>query len=114
MAGIGEPGHTELLQRLTDAPRVAMLYWSRKLQVALLTTHLPLREALRKVRRVPIRDGLVFVDGECRRWFGKRPRMAVAGLNPHAGEAGLLGHEEQREIEPAVREARSIDPSTRD
>jgi 4-hydroxythreonine-4-phosphate dehydrogenase len=107
LAGIADPGHTEMLQRLTGAPRVGMLFWSESLRVILLTTHLSLREALRSVRRAKIRETLLFADAEHRRWFGERPRLAVAGLNPHAGEAGRFGGEERREIAPAVEEARS-------
>jgi 4-hydroxythreonine-4-phosphate dehydrogenase len=107
LAGIDDPGHTEMLRRLTGARRAAMLFWSRRLVVALLTTHLSLRQALRKVRRARVRDTLVFLDGEHRRWFGAAPHIAVAGLNPHAGEAGLFGDEERRELAPAIDEARA-------
>jgi 4-hydroxythreonine-4-phosphate dehydrogenase len=105
LAGLSDPGHTEMLQRLTGAPRVIMLFWSERLRVALLTTHLSLRDALRRVRRGRIRDTLVLLAAEFRRWFGASPRIAVAGLNPHAGEAGRFGAEEAREIGPAVAEA---------
>jgi 4-hydroxythreonine-4-phosphate dehydrogenase len=107
LAGLGDPGHTEMLQRLTGTPRVGMLFWSETLRVLLLSTHLSLREALRRVRRPGIRETLGFADSEHRRWFGSRPRIAVAGLNPHAGEAGRFGSEEVREITPAIEDARA-------
>jgi 4-hydroxythreonine-4-phosphate dehydrogenase len=107
LAGLEDPGHTEMLQRLTGAPRVGMLFWSENLRVILLTTHLSLRRALSSVRRSRVREALLFADAEYRRWFGERPRLAVAGLNPHAGEAGRFGDEEIREINPAVEEARA-------
>jgi 4-hydroxythreonine-4-phosphate dehydrogenase len=73
--------------------------------VALHTVHLPLREALRRVTKRRLVQNLLFLAREYPRLFGRSPRIAVAGLNPHAGEDGLLGAEEERTVAPAVREA---------
>jgi 4-hydroxythreonine-4-phosphate dehydrogenase len=107
-AGIAFSGHTEFLAELTGAPQPVMLLVAGELRVALLTTHLPLRdvpdavtgERIEAVVQV-LRDGLV----EC---FGiAAPRIAVLGLNPHAGESGHLGGEEQAVIEPALARLRA-------
>jgi len=106
LAGIKWAGHTHYLQNLY--PDAMMTFWSRNLKVALFTHHLPLKEALRKVSRDALFQFIVLLnkhlDGLA---FGKR-RILVAGLNPHAGEEGLLGTEEQSAIAPAVKEARSM------
>jgi len=106
LAGIPEPGHTEMLARLTGAPRVAMMFWTPDFSVALLSTHLALAEAIRKVRCKRILEQLVFIEREWRRLFGRAPRVAVAGLNPHSGEGGRFGVEESLYIRPAVEKAR--------
>ncbi len=107
LAGCSDPGHTEMLQRLTGAPRVAMLFWTEDFSVALLTTHMSLVEAVRRVRAKRIVDQLLFVEREWSRLLGRRPRIAVAGLNPHSGEGGRFGIEEARHVEPAVAELRA-------
>ncbi|MFN7967066.1 MAG: 4-hydroxythreonine-4-phosphate dehydrogenase PdxA [Acidobacteriota bacterium] len=106
-AGYKDPGHTEMLQRLTQSKQVGMLFWADKMSVALLTTHMSLRDALRAVTKSRIVRTLMLFDSEWIRWIGKQPRIVVAGLNPHAGESGRFGLEEQREIAPAVEMART-------
>lgn len=106
-AGYKDPGHTEMLQRLTHSKQVGMLFWAEQMSVALLTTHLSLRNALRAVTKARILRALLLFDAEWIRWIGKQPRIVVASLNPHAGESGRFGLEEQREIEPAVEMARA-------
>lgn len=105
-AGYTDPGHTEMLQRLTDAPEVGMVFWSTKLSVALLSTHLALKDAMRVITATRIERKLRFLDAEWQRWFGARPRIAIAALNPHAGEGGRFGLEEIRQIGPGIEGAR--------
>lgn len=107
LAGYSDPGHTEMLQRLSGAPRVGMLFWCGDFSVGLLTTHLSLSEAIRRIRATRVLDQLQFFDREWLKITGKRPRLAVAALNPHAGEGGRFGVEEQRHLIPAVEKARS-------
>jgi 4-hydroxythreonine-4-phosphate dehydrogenase len=105
LAGLPWRGHTEHLQSLY--PGAIMSFWSEKLKVALLSPHLPLREALGRVRRDILLD---FFRSLCRcagRVRGGPREFLVAGLNPHAGEDGLLGSEEEEEIRPAVEAARA-------
>jgi len=105
LAGVPWRGHTEYLESLY--PGAIMSFWSPRLKVALLSHHLPLREALAKVRRANL---LAFLH-ELGRTAGQAPggprEFLVAGLNPHAGEDGLLGDEEEKEIKPAIEAARA-------
>ena len=106
LAGYADPGHTEMLQRLTGARKVGMLFWTPEMSVGLLTTHMSLKDAIRKVRCSKILDKLELFHREWERLFGSRPHIAVAGLNPHAGEGGRFGTEEIQEILPAIEKAR--------
>ncbi len=105
LAGSPDVGHTEMLARLTGTKQVGMLFWSEKFSVALLTTHMSLREAVRKVTRARIERMLKLLDKQWLLLFGERPRIGVAALNPHAGEGGRFGVEEMREISPAIERA---------
>ncbi|MEW6509396.1 MAG: 4-hydroxythreonine-4-phosphate dehydrogenase PdxA [Bacteroidota bacterium] len=102
-AGVQFPGQTEFLQHLTRARGVAMLLASHTLRVGLATIHLPLRAVPSNltqsllVRRLKILDDALHID-----WRISKPRIAVLGLNPHAGEEGELGMEERRLILPAI------------
>jgi 4-hydroxythreonine-4-phosphate dehydrogenase len=97
-------GHTELLAELTGAPLPVMLLAGKTLRVALATTHLPLRAVAAALDRAKLESLLRIVHTDLHRRFGiARPRVLVLGLNPHAGESGTLGTEEQNVIEPAVR-----------
>ncbi|MGC8850255.1 MAG: PdxA family dehydrogenase, partial [Candidatus Bathyarchaeia archaeon] len=105
MAGIPFRGHTELLAELTGAGKYAMMLIRDPLRVAHVSTHVSLREACERVSKERILDVLEMV-AEASSWFGfRRARIAVASLNPHAGEGGLFGVEELREIAPAVKAA---------
>jgi 4-hydroxythreonine-4-phosphate dehydrogenase len=110
-AGIGFPGHTEMLQWLAadggPLPPVRMMLASEELRVVLVTIHLSLRQAIEAVTFDAVRQTLRIADRAARRWGLAQPRIAVAGLNPHAGEGGLFGDEELRVIAPAVRAARA-------
>jgi len=105
-AGLGWKGHTDLLAHLCGVAQVAMMFHSPKLRVVLATVHVALRDVPRLLTRDLILDTLRLTAQELPYFGVERPRLAVAGLNPHAGEGGLMGHEELEVIGPAVREAR--------
>ena len=105
-AGLPWKGHTDLLGHLTGSSRVAMMFWSEPLKVVLATVHVPLSEVPAVLTR-EVMDGTIdLTSRELPRFGIVRPRLAVAGLNPHAGEEGLLGEEERMVIGPAVQAAR--------
>lgn len=106
-AGIPFTGHTEYLARRTATRRVVMMLVGGRLRVALATTHLPLREVAAHITRKGLTETLAIVCAELSRRFGiERPRVLIAGLNPHAGESGFLGREEIEVIAPAVQALR--------
>jgi 4-hydroxythreonine-4-phosphate dehydrogenase len=106
-AGLPWKGHTDLLGHLTGVSRVAMMFWSEPLKVVLATVHVPLAEVPRTLTR-ELLDGVIDLTArELPRFGMSEPRLALAGLNPHAGEEGLLGAEEQRVLVPAVAAARA-------
>jgi 4-hydroxythreonine-4-phosphate dehydrogenase len=98
-------GQTELLAHLSRTKRFAMMLAGGPLRVALVTTHAPLRNVARLITTRKIIEVIELSHEICRRFGIKRPRVAVTGLNPHAGEGGLLGGEERRIIAPAVKRA---------
>jgi 4-hydroxythreonine-4-phosphate dehydrogenase len=105
-AGLQWKGHTDLLAHLTGSADAAMMFWSEPLKVVLATVHVPLADVPRLVTAGLV-DRIVSLTARELPAFGiERPRLAVAGLNPHAGEAGVLGDEEQRVIAPAVERLR--------
>ena len=106
-AGLPWKGHTDLLAHLTNAPRAVMMFWSEPLKVVLATVHVPLAEVPRLVTRDLLRDVIDLTARELPRFGIARPRLALAGLNPHAGEDGLLGSEDVTILRPAVQDARS-------
>jgi 4-hydroxythreonine-4-phosphate dehydrogenase len=106
-AGVPFTGHTEFLAQRTGAPLPVMLLTAGSLRVALVTTHLPLKDVSSALTGERIVDTLRILDRELKRaWSIARPRIAVCGLNPHAGEGGHLGDEEQRVIGPAIEKCR--------
>ena len=110
--GFGFPGQTEFFADRCGVKNFAMLLTGGKLTVALVTTHLPLREVAAALNKNEIvRVGLLLKDFLHRRRILK-PRIAVAGLNPHAGESGALGREEIEIITPAIAELNSQSPVT--
>jgi 4-hydroxythreonine-4-phosphate dehydrogenase len=113
LAGLPWSGHTDLLAHLTGAPHVAMMFESPALRVVLATVHIPLAEVPRVLTRSLMETTIDLAARELPRFGVARPRMAVAGLNPHAGEHGLFGREEETAIAPAVAacRARGIDVS---
>jgi 4-hydroxythreonine-4-phosphate dehydrogenase len=107
-AGIEYPGHTEILAALTQAPRVCMMLTSSEITCSLVTAHVGLHE-VPDVLTVPrILDVIELTVIAMRRLRGREPRLAICGLNPHAGEHGLFGRREEEEIiGPAAETARS-------
>ena len=106
-AGLPWKGHTDLLAHLTSAPQVAMLFWSEPLKVVLATVHVPLAEVPRVLTRELLENTIALTARELPAFGIAAPRLAVAGLNPHAGEEGVLGDEEERVIKPAIAAARA-------
>ncbi|HVS19008.1 MAG TPA: 4-hydroxythreonine-4-phosphate dehydrogenase PdxA [Planctomycetota bacterium] len=100
-------GQTELLGRWSGVERFEMVAIAGALRVMLLTRHLPLVEALSMVTTERVLDRLRLFDGALRRLGFERPRLALAGLNPHAGEGGLIGREDVERLVPAVAAARA-------
>jgi 4-hydroxythreonine-4-phosphate dehydrogenase len=110
-AGVAFPGHTEMLQALAcpgqAPPPVRMMLANEQLRTVLVTIHLSLREAIAAVTFDAVLETIRIAHAAADRWGQSRPRIAVAGLNPHAGEGGLFGDEEIRIIGPAVQAARA-------
>jgi 4-hydroxythreonine-4-phosphate dehydrogenase len=106
-AGFTYPGHTELLAIRTKAERVSMLLVGPSLRVVHISTHVSLAEAIRRVTRQRVGEVIDIAHDACQALGIPKPRIAVAGLNPHASEGGLFGDEEAREIIPAIEDARA-------
>ena len=106
-AGLPWKGHTDLLGHLTNSSHVAMMFWSNALKVVLATVHVPLAAVPSLLTRELVDHTIDLTARELPRFGLERPRIAVAGLNPHAGEAGLLGEEEERVLKPAIDAARA-------
>ena len=106
LAGSPFPGHTEMLTALCDSQQSLMCFFAGDLKVFLLTVHTGLADAIQEITKDRVMSAIALADRELRRFGIAQPRIAVAGLNPHAGEHGLFGSEEAREIEPAIQECR--------
>ena len=106
MAGYKFSGHTEIFAEYTNTAKYAMLLVDKNLRVVHVSTHVSLRKACELVKKERVLDVIELLDKACRGFGIKNPKLAVAGLNPHAGENGLLGDEEVKEIIPAIFEAR--------
>jgi len=111
-AGFRHPGHTEFLAELAAeagrVPQPVMMLWSPQLAVVPVTIHVSLRDALAQLTSELIVSTVRIVATELKSRFGiTNPRIAISGLNPHAGEDGSLGHEEQTVIAPAIKTLRS-------
>lgn len=106
-ADIPFSGHTEYLAESTDTNKVVMMLANDSLRVALVTTHLPLKDIAKAISYDNVEKTLRIVDQDLKRKFGlKNPRISVCGLNPHAGEGGHLGMEEQQIIQPCIEKLR--------
>jgi 4-phospho-D-threonate 3-dehydrogenase / 4-phospho-D-erythronate 3-dehydrogenase len=109
LGGYSFPGHTEFLAHLTGTEEYAMAFVAANLRIVLLSTHVPLSEAIRLVQRDRLVRVINLTNRELQRWGIERPRIAVAALNPHGAEGGLFGVEEASEILPAIEASRGID-----
>jgi 4-hydroxythreonine-4-phosphate dehydrogenase len=109
LGGYSFPGHTEFLAALTATEEYAMGFVAANLRVVLLSTHVPLAQAIRMVTKERIEKTIRLADRELHRWGLERPRIAVAALNPHGAEGGLFGVEEASEMTPAVESCRVVD-----
>ena len=108
--GYDYPGHTEMLAELTRS-RVAMMLASDRLRVVLATTHIPLRDVPKAVTPDAIVETAQITRDGLRDWFGiSNPRLALCALNPHAGDQGRFGDEDDRILAPAAREAEIAGP----
>jgi 4-phospho-D-threonate 3-dehydrogenase / 4-phospho-D-erythronate 3-dehydrogenase len=105
-AGHYYAGHTELLAERTGAERVSMLLTSDDLKVVHVSTHVSLEEAILRVTSQRVREVIDLALHSCQSLGIDNPRIAIAGLNPHASEGGLFGDQERREIQPAIDLAR--------
>jgi 4-hydroxythreonine-4-phosphate dehydrogenase len=106
LAGINFPGHTEILEKFTESEDVCMLLTSEKISCALVTTHIGLHEVAGALTEEKILKVIELTDQAMGEILGQRPKIGVLGLNPHCGESGLFGlNEESRIIEPAIKKA---------
>ena len=106
-AGYKFSGHTEWIKKKTDSSDVLMMLASEKLRVALTTTHLPLKEVYKEIKKSKVLKKIMILDSSLKSQLKiKKPHITVLGLNPHAGESGHLGTEEIKYIQPAIKEAK--------
>jgi 4-hydroxythreonine-4-phosphate dehydrogenase len=106
-AGLRYPGHTEILAERCGVRQYAMLLYGDGLGVAHVTLHMALRDVFRHLSTEAVLDKTRLLDGMLTRILGRRPRLGVAALNPHASDGGLFGDEEQTLLRPAVEAARA-------
>jgi len=109
LGGYSFPGHTEFLAQLTSTDDYAMGFVAANLRVVLISTHVPLSQAIGLVRRERFEKTIRLAHHELQRWGIENPRIAAAALNPHGAEGGLFGIEEAAEILPAVESCRVMD-----
>ena len=107
LGGLPWNGHTDLLAHLTGSEHVAMMFYSEALRVVLATVHIALAEVPRALTRESLEATIELTARELPRFGIARPQIAVAGLNPHAGEHGLFGQEEELAIRPAIESCRA-------
>jgi len=107
LAGYAWPGHTEMIAELTGARKVAMMFVGEKLKVILATIHMSLSAVPGMITKERVHDTIHMALRACKMLNVSDPRIGVAGLNPHAGEEGLFGDEEVKEIVPAIEQATS-------
>ncbi|MGM0240136.1 4-hydroxythreonine-4-phosphate dehydrogenase PdxA [Enterococcus sp. AZ103] len=102
LGGHNFDGHTEIFAHLTHTEKYTMMLWSNLLSVVHVSTHVPLSKACKLVKKDRVEECIDLASDALQKLGISEPRIAVAGLNPHSGEAGLFGHEEIDEIEPAI------------
>ena len=106
-ANFNYTGHTPFLKVVANANDVLMLLYADNLRVALVTEHLPVKSVTEHITKEAILSKLSLLNNSLRRDFGiDKPKIAVLGLNPHAGDEGLIGNEEEQIIKPAIKEAK--------
>jgi len=106
-AGIDIPGHTDYLARLSNSANYAMMFVGGGLKVVLATIHIPLAEVSGRVTKENLRNKILLANSVLKEMFMiRKPRIAVCGLNPHAGEQGMLGEQESRIVIPVVKQLR--------
>ena len=106
-AGIPYPGHTEILADRSGTSDFAMMLANDELRVILVTIHVALKSVPDLITKARVLKTITLAHAACRAYGINEPRIAVAGLNPHAGEGGLFGHEEETDIIPAINEAQA-------
>ena len=106
-AGLPWLGHTDLLAHLTESDRVAMMFYSEKLRVILATAHLPLAKVSSALTIERVKSTIELAALELPRFGYSSPRLALSGLNPHAGEHGVIGDEDELVLVPAVVSSRA-------
>jgi len=109
LGGYSFPGHTEFLAHLTSTEEYAMAFVAGNLRIVLLSTHVPLSQAIRLVEKDRLIRTINLANREIQRWGIERPRLALAALNPHGAEGGLFGVEEASEMIPAIETCRVRD-----
>ncbi|MCX8504687.1 MAG: 4-hydroxythreonine-4-phosphate dehydrogenase PdxA [Beijerinckiaceae bacterium] len=107
-AGITYPGHTEILADRSGTSDFAMMLANEELRVILVTIHVSIRAVPDLITKARVLKTIQLAHAACLAYDIAEPRIAVAGLNPHAGEGGLFGHEDEAEIAPAIREAQTL------
>ena len=106
-AGLEWKGHTDLLAHLCGTSRVAMMFHAPELKVVLITVHVPLSKVPSLITSARVAETIDITCEALPQFGAARPRLALAGLNPHAGEGGVLGDEDERVLAPAVAAARA-------
>jgi 4-hydroxythreonine-4-phosphate dehydrogenase len=106
LAGLPWKGHTDLLGALTNSPRAIMLFYAEQLRVVLATVHIAIADVPAALTPEIVRETIEITAQELPRFGYPTPRLAMAALNPHAGEHGLMGEEDDRVIAPAVAACR--------
>jgi 4-hydroxythreonine-4-phosphate dehydrogenase len=104
LAGSKHIGHTEVIADLSESEKPLTMFWVRGVRIFFLTRHLSLRKAVEAVRKEKIVETVIIIDKLLKEIGFKKPRIAVAALNPHASDGGLVGDEEENELVPAVKE----------
>lgn len=102
-AGVKYKGHTDLLADLTNSKDVVMMFLSKKMKAALITIHIPIKDVSRSITRKSLLSKIEIVIRSLKKDFAiDNPKIAVLGLNPHAGEKGVIGNEESNIIQPII------------
>ncbi|MBX2990293.1 MAG: 4-hydroxythreonine-4-phosphate dehydrogenase PdxA [Bacteroidetes bacterium] len=105
LAGIDVPGQTEMVQHLSNSPKVAMMLVSQTMRVGLVTIHVPIKNVASMITKQLLRERIAIIHSALRTdWRIRKPKLAVLGLNPHASEGGDIGNEDVKIVAPVVKE----------